>query len=289
MVRERDDDDGYGITDADDPVKKIVRLVMLVIGIVFVIIILFGMFYIVDAGERAVILTWGAASPNSIGPGLHFKIPIVQDVIKFEVRTQKYEAEASAASSDLQTVTAKMAVNYHLIPESVPKIYVEMGNDYATRVIMPLEQEIVKATTAQYTAEELITKRETVRLEIKKELIDRLSPRGIIVEEISIVNFDFSKTFNDAIEAKVTAEQSALAAKNKLVQVQYEAQQKVAAATAEAEALRLQKQEITPDLLRLRQIEVQQKAVDKWNGILPQVTGNAIPFISLNSQTNQTQ
>ena len=105
------------------------------------------------------------------------------------------------------------------------------------------------------------------------------------MEEISITNFDFSDSFNEAIESKVTAEQNALQAKNKLKQIKYEAEQTVEKAKAEAESLRLQRQEITPDLIRLRQIEVQRTAIEKWNGKLPQVTGGAIPFIDLTNSS----
>jgi regulator of protease activity HflC (stomatin/prohibitin superfamily) len=268
---------------------KIIGLIFLGIAMLVGIGMLFSLFYIVDAGERAVLLTWGKASSNSYGPGLHFKIPIAQDAVKFDIKTQKYEAEASAASKDLQTVTTKMAINYRLLPETVPSMYSTVGTDYSSRIIQPLEQEIVKATTSKYTAEELIIKREEVREDIKNTMKERLAPRGIIVEEVSIVNFDFSPSFNSAIEAKVTAEQSALAAKNKLEQVKFEALQKVESAKAEAESLRLQKQEVTPELIRLREIEVQRIAVEKWNGQLPSVTGGAMPFIDVNKYQGVTQ
>jgi prohibitin 2 len=255
---------------------------LLILGLL-VLIALFGAFFIVDAGERAVLLTFGNPSIESYGSGIHMKVPIVQSVVKFEVRTQKYEAEASAASMDLQTVTSKIAINYHLIPEDVPRLYRELGKDYQSRVIQPLEQETVKAITAKFTAEELITKREIVREEIRDSLKENLAPRGIIVEEVSIVNFDFSRVFNEAIEAKVTAEQLKLKADRDLQRIQVEAEQKIASARAEAESLRLQKQEITPDLVRLRQIEVSKIAVDKWDGKMPIVVGGATPFIDISS------
>lgn len=266
----------------DSFVKSGMTLVGLIIGLSF-IFVFFSPVYIIHAGERGVVSTFGDPSMTSYSEGIHFKIPFVQSVTKFDIKTLKYETEATSASSDLQTVNAKLAINYHLEAAKVPEIYQTIGVDYETRVIAPFEQEIIKAVTAKFTAEELITKREAVRDEIKSTLKDRLAPRGIIVEELSITNFDFSKSFNDAIEAKVTAEQSALAAKNKLEQIKYEAEQKVASAKAEAEALSLQKNEITPDLIRLRQIEVQKMAVDKWDGHMPLVVGSATPFIDMSS------
>ena len=237
---------------------------------------IFMSFYTIDAGERGIVLTF--CNPNMIpkSEGLHFKIPLIQKVIKMDVKTLKYEAELSAASRDLQTVTTKIAINYRISPESSPEIYKTIGTNYADKIIYPTEQEVNKATTSKFTAEELITKREIVREEMKGLLQEKLSSRNIIVEEVSIINFDFSKTFNDAIEAKVTAEQQALAAKNKLEQVRYEAEQTIARASAEAEALRLKKQLITHELVQLSQIEVQSKSLDvqreaisKWDGQMP--------------------
>lgn len=269
-----------------DEIKVIKLFLFGLIGLV-IVIILFGCFYIVGAGERAVVVTLGKAADVSEAPGLHFKFPLIQKAVKFDVKTQKYEADASAASSDLQTVNAKLAINYHVSPESVPSIYKDIGLDYSNRVIQPLEQEIVKATTATFSAEELITKREEVRDEMKTSLTDRLRPRGIIVEEVSIVNFDFSESFNAAIENKVKAEQDALAAKNKLEQIKYEAEQRITQATAEAEAIKIQAQAINAqggkDYVNL-------KAIEKWNGILPSVTGGgAVPFINVGGNNNANQ
>jgi regulator of protease activity HflC (stomatin/prohibitin superfamily) len=135
----------------------------------------------------------------------------------------------------------------------------------------------VKATTAKFTAEELITKREEVRDAIKGLLTEKLAGTGLKVEQLSIINFDFSTSFNNAIEAKVTAEQNALAAKNKLDQVKYEAQQAIEEARGKASALQIEAQAINtnPQIIQLR-------AIEKWDGKLPQVTSGATPFININ-------
>jgi regulator of protease activity HflC (stomatin/prohibitin superfamily) len=261
--------------------KQFFAVAFLIFGLILGLVVIFGSFFIIDAGERGILVTLGKPSDVVYNSGVHFKMPIIQSVIKFDVKTQKYEADASAASKDLQTVSTKMAINYHIAPDTIVTLYKEIGLDYSSRIIQPMEQEVVKASTARFTAEELITKREEVRESIKETLKERLAPKGIIVEEVSIVNFDFSKSFNDAIESKVTAEQQALAAKNKLEQVKYEAEQKIASAQAEATALQVQKAQVTPELIQLRQIEVQKIAVEKWDGKLPSVTGGAMPFIDI--------
>ena len=196
---------------------------------------------------------------------------------KIDVQTQKEQVDATAASKDLQNVTTTIALNYSIDQSKVVELYSNIGTSYKERVIDPYIQESVKATTANFTAEELITKREEVSEEVKAHLAERLSPLGIVTQGLSIVNFKFSESFNDAIENKVTAEQNALAAKNKLAQVQYEAQQAVEEAKGKAEALRIESNAISsnPKVLELR-------AIEKWNGVLPQVTGGATPFINVN-------
>jgi regulator of protease activity HflC (stomatin/prohibitin superfamily) len=232
-------------------------------------ILIINPFYIVSAGERAIVLEFGKPQPDAIAEGIHVRIPIYQSIVKTDIRTQKYEADLSAASKDLQTVSTKIAINYRVNSGSVVELYKTVGTDFASKIIVPIEQEANKAVTAQYTAEELVTKREEVREKMKALLTERLTPRGIIVEEFSIVNFDFSASFNSAIEAKVTAEQEALAAKNKLEQVKFEAAATLAVKEAEAEGLRAQKEQITPDLLELRRIEVSKIMAEKWNGAYP--------------------
>jgi len=256
-----------------------------------VIIILLTSLYIIPAGSRGVLLTWGKPDMSPVGEGLHIKIPIAQKVVKVSIQTQKYEADASAASQDLQIVTSKIATNYHLDAASVPELYKDVGLNYATTVIMPMEQEVVKSTTAKFTAEELVTKREEVRLEMKQTLTERLAPRGIVVEEVSIVNFQFSPEFESAIENKVTQQQNALAEQNKLQAVQFQAQQRIAQAQGEADAIKIQAQAINSqggaDYVRLQ-------AISKWSGVLPIFVsgGNNMPFIgdigSMLSSSNST-
>jgi regulator of protease activity HflC (stomatin/prohibitin superfamily) len=257
-------------------------------GITLIIVfLLFSSVYIVNAGERAVRITLGNPSDSVISEGLNFKVPWpIQSVKIFDIKTQKDEVDATAASKDLQTVSAKVAVNYHLQEGSAPRIFREVGTDYVNRILSPAIQESVKAATAQYTAEELITKRELVRETIKALLVSKMEQRGITIEDVLITNFDFSKSFNDAIENKVTMEQNALAAKNKLQQIEFEAQQRVTQAKGEAEAIKIQAAAIT---VQGGKEYVQLQAIARWNGILPLVTGgNSMPFINVNSATNSS-
>jgi regulator of protease activity HflC (stomatin/prohibitin superfamily) len=261
--------------------------------IIVVVLILFLLFAFkpwvqVGAGERGVVQNFGAVQDVVLNEGIHFKIPVVQTVEMMDVRIQKEVTDAAASSSDLQDVALSVALNFHIIPSNANLVYQTIGVEFKERIIDPAIQEVMKAVSARYTAEELITKRPAVSSEIQTALTQRLLESHISVDAFSIISFSFSQTFTDAIEAKQTAEQNALKAKRDLDRIKVEAQQTIAAATAEAEALRLQKMNISPDLIELRKIEANLKAIEKWNGILPGVTGaGAIPFIGVGSATNQ--
>ncbi len=252
----------------------------------FVVLIVFWIlnpFVVIGAGERGVVMNFGAVQKEVLGEGLHMRVPIMQKVVIMDVRVQKGEGQGDAASKDLQQVTTNVALNYHLDPARVAETYQTVGTLTAVgdRIILPAVQESVKAATALYTAEELVSRRQEVRDKIRNHLRDRLAKNGVIVDEFSIVNFSFSREFNVAIESKTTAEQLKLKAERDLERIRIEAEQKVAAAKAEAESLRLQKEIVTENLIKLRQIEMQQKAIEKWDGRLPQVTGGATPFIDI--------
>ena len=252
----------------------------LIIGFLVLIILIANPFGTIGAGERGILLRFSAVTGRIYGEGLYFRWPLIERVITIDTKIQKEQAEASAASKDLQTVHSDVAVNFHIDPSKSATIYQEVGIDYKQRLIDPTLQEAVKAITANFTAEELITKREIVKDQIKTLLHDKLEPRGILVDDFNIVDFGFSASFNSAIEAKVTAEQQALAAKNKLEQIKFEAEQNVAEAQGKAEAMKVESEALraNPQILELR-------ALEKWNGVLPQVTGSGgIPFINIQSR-----
>jgi len=268
-----------------------------VIGILLLSLLTSGI-KTVDSGNRGVLTTFGAVEDKILPEGgPYFIIPFVQDVIQLNVQTLKIATNASAASQDLQIVSAIVTVNYHVDAGQVNKVYQTLRFDYADRVISPAIQESVKAGTAKFTAEQLITKRPEVKQVITDDLTIRLMLYGIVVESVLIESFEFSAGFNQAIEAKVTAEQQALEAERILDRKRIEAEQRIAEAfgvaesikltasanadatlleaTARAEALRLQRQEVTV-LLN------QYKAIEKWDGILPQfIGGETIPFIDI--------
>jgi regulator of protease activity HflC (stomatin/prohibitin superfamily) len=252
-----------------------VALVVLWIGI--------GSWGTIDAGHRGVVLRMGAVTGEIKPEGFYTKTPFVDHVVPMDVRMQKEQVESEGASKDLQSVKTVVALNLSVLPDKCATLYQTIGSDYLQTVVGPALQESIKAVIAQYTAEELVSKREDVREAIAKLISDKLTPLGIKIEALNIVNFDFSASFNQAIEAKVTAEQNALAAKNLLAQKEFEAQQTVAIAKGKADAM-----QIEANALRDNPMILQLRALEKWDGTLPRVTSGAVPFIDVGKFTEKT-
>lgn len=244
--------------------------------ILIILINILNPFTRIDAGHRGIVLNFGAVSDNILSEGLHFRVPIVQSIVEIDVKVKKNETQANASSQDLQSISTNIALNYHLDPTKVHLLYKTVGVEYERNIIDPAVQEVVKKVTAQYTASELITKRGDVSSKIKDSLDERLSKYYVIVDDFSIKDFQFSKAFAEAIEAKQEAEQLAQKAERDLQRIETEAKQKIATAKAEAESQRLKNQTVTP-------LIIQQQAIEKWDGKLPQYMGpnTPLPFLSV--------
>lgn len=271
-------------------VSKILKIVIIGVAVLFLV---FSSWYMVPAGERGILLTFGKPSEIVSEEGFHLKIPIAQKVVKMEVRTQKIEETADSSSKDLQDVKTTIALNYHIIPDETNTLYQTIGLAYRERVIQPTMQEAVKAISATFTAEELITKRPEVRNGIKEFLRERLSKSYLIVDDFNIVNFQFSEEFDRAIEQKVTAEQLKLKADRDLERIKVEAMQveaaaiglknaKIANAQGEAESIK-----IIEEQLRKSPTYIDWYKVEKWDGILPIAT-SGMPFIDVRTAQKPT-
>ncbi len=216
--------------------RGMLTIIVSVIGVIILLAVIAGGTHTVPAGNRGVVLNWGAVSDTTLGEGLHFVMPFASRVVNMNVQTQAYDATAEAASRDLQTVATKITVNYRLMPDQVNKIYQNLGEDVVSRVIANKVQNVVKTVTARYAAEELITRRPDVTSDIQSLMVESLSPYWIDVEGISLTNFEFDADFTQAIEDKVTAVQRAQQAENKLREVEAIAKQVEAEAKGEANA-----------------------------------------------------
>jgi regulator of protease activity HflC (stomatin/prohibitin superfamily) len=238
-------------------------------------------FVTVDAGNVGVVKRFGNPI-RQLDPGPHFIRPIADSLTPVVVQTRIVKPSEDAASHDLQVVHTEVTLAYHTDPMYATQVLVTLNDDAENRVVAPAILEAIKSTTAQYDAQQLIAERPAVRDGIEAFVKARLTPYHIIAETTSITDFRFSDDYEKAIEAKVTAQQNAEKAKNDLTRIQVEAQQKVAQATGEAEALKVQKEQITPELIQLRTVEMMDK---HWDGHLPEtyIGGNngALPMMDV--------
>lgn len=243
---------------------------------------------IVPAGNMGVITLFGKVNPEPIGPGMSVVVPLSR-VHHVNTQINKHDSEGEAASKDLQSVHTTITTNFNVLPSTAAKLYSEVGMDYESKLFDGAVQETFKAITANYTAEELIKKREQVTGEITqlfKKKISDLSNSSIRIDAVFIKNFQFGAAFNKAIEEKQVAEQTALKASRDLERIRIEADQKRASAQGEADArimsakaeamsFKLKSLEITENMIRMA-------AIEKWDGALPHVNGgSAVPFVNI--------
>ncbi|MEG4587880.1 prohibitin family protein [Microcoleus sp. MOSTC5] len=254
-------------------------------GIVFIIAaLILRPFTIVGAGERGVMMRFGKVQDAILDEGIHPIFPIVTSVKTLSVRVQKTDLKADAASKDLQSITTDLAVNWNVDPAKVNQIFQQIGEEeqIVTSILSPAISEVLKAATSKKTAEEIITKRTELKTEIDNSLKKRLEPYGVIVRDVSLINFGFSPEFSKAIEAKQIAEQEAKQAEFTVKKATQDAQAQINRAKGQAESQRLQRQTLTPEIL-------QQQAIEKWNGQFPTVMGGGgtLPLINIAPPSSQ--
>ena len=277
------------------------RIVAVIVTVIVIIVVMSESVVVVQAGHRGVVLYVGAVENRVLGEGVHFIVPFAEQVIQLEVRTLKFQADASAASNDLQEVQTTIALNYHISPSQANIIYQQLGANYPDRIIAPTIQESVKASVAKFNAEELITKRAIAKAVIAQTIGNTLSARDIVVETIFITDFAFSQAFSNQIEAKVVAFQKYLTEQNNLkaiqvvanqtvVQAQAAARSNIAKAGGESQAIKI----ITEQLKQSPQY-LQWLSINRWNGQMPYALGGTgdDPFfqqpVSTLAQQNQTK
>lgn len=242
-------------------------------GLVLLVILFFLFcFRTVGAGQVGIITRFGDVD-RTASSGIALKLPWpIERLYKMDTRVQKEEQQSTAATKDLQDVNATLALNYALDNDTAINVYKEIGPEYKERIVTPAVQESFKAASAGYTASQLITERTAVKEAALSVIKDRLGKYGIRVVDLNIVNFNFSKEFNAAIEAVQVANQNVAKARQELETTKVQAEKDITAARGQAEAQRLQQQTLTPELL-------QKQAIEKWDGKLPTTNAGNIPFI----------
>lgn len=262
------------------PPRNAVRLLVGILGGFLLILTVWNSWYVVDAGERAVVFNSVTGGLRETDSGFHLMVPFVDVVTRYETRSQLYSTHAEGASRDLQIVNSEIAVRYHPDSGAISSIHKNLGPDYADRAIKPAVQEAVKAATARYNAVQLIEERPLIKLAMVESLSKTLGESSIVLDELNIVDFDFSEEFNAAIELKVVAKQEAEQANNTLQRTRFEQQAKVITAQADYEAALLQanttrvKAEADRDAARivtdgLSEDYLNLLRIRQWNGVLP--------------------
>ncbi|GBQ24378.1 hypothetical protein AA12717_1767 [Gluconacetobacter sacchari DSM 12717] len=263
-----------------------------------VVLLILNPFYQVTSGYCGVLLNFGSVQPTPLNPGLRFAIPFYQQIVLVSTQPQTVTSDERAATHDLQNVHTSVSVTFHINPADAPGFYRDFRafGVLGSRIIGPTVSNDVKAVTANYNAEELITKRDIVDGQIKDLVIRSLLPYHLSIEAVNISNFAFSQVYEQAIEAKQVAQQQALQAQYTLQQTQISAQQQVVQAKAQADAAIATAQGQAQALLVTSQAQakantlvsqsltaplLQQKALDRWNGTMPTYlsAGAPLPFI----------
>jgi len=258
--------------------KSSKKIIIGAVVVIVAIILLFNAFTVVQAGHTGVIVTLGKVTESTLQEGLHIKVPFVQDIVMIDNRIVKLEVNTEAFSKDLQTVETTLAINYRVDKNKSYSIYKNVGPNYESILITPAVNEVLKAITALYTAEESVTNRNMISEGLIEGLNEKLNSDGLYITDVNIINFEFSDAFITAIEEKQVAQQQLLKAETDkqraITNAQAEAESVRIKAEAEADANRTISASLTEEIIEYQKIQ-------KWNGILPQVTGSSGTFVSI--------
>ena len=250
---------------------EIGKIIGIILGIILCIIIIVGLNCIttVPTGYVGVKTRFGKVQQDVIQEGLNMKAPFIEKIVKIDCKTKKIETESEGSTKDMQTVKIAIAVNYNVNKETANQLYKEVGVDYENVIINPSLLESIKSAMAQYTAEELITKRAEVSNKIQEGILEKIADRGFSVTEFNIINIDFSEQYDQAIEAKAVKQQEVITAQAELEKQKIQNQKEIEIAEKDAKVMELQNSQITENTLRLRELRVKEILINKWNGGLP--------------------
>lgn len=261
------------------------KIVGIVVGVLTIILLIVGIASVatVPTGYVGVKTRFGKVQDDVIQEGLNIKAPFIEKIVKIDCRTQKIETSSEGSTKDMQTVNVAIAINFNVNKDTANKLYREVGTDYNNIIINPAILEAIKSSMAGYTAEELITKRAEVSNKIQDNIINKIADKGFTVTEFNITNIDFSEQYDQAIETKAVKQQEVMTAQAELEKQKIQNEKEISEAEKDAKVMELQNAQITDKTLKLKELEVQQKLVEKWNGQLPTTSlGDNIPMLNVN-------
>lgn len=249
--------------------KKYIKWVIIGIIVLLALIVLFNSFTTIPTGYVGVKTHFGKVQNDVLQEGINGKIPFIEKIILIDCKTKKVEVTAESSSKDMQNVKVTIAVNYNVMKDTANQLYREVGVDYENVIVSPAILESIKGIMAQYTAEELITKRAEVSAMALEELYNKIGSRGFTITEYNIINLDFSDAFNQAIEAKAVKQQEVETAKAELEKQKIQNEKEISVAEKDAKVMELQNSQITDKTLRLKELEIKEKMINKWSGNFP--------------------
>lgn len=277
------------ITQSSDVPSSLIRNIFIGAAFLVSLILIWAFMPIatVDAGYVGVMTSFGSPSQTVYEPGIHFRMPVSQSMHQVYVGVQKQVSDVGGSSHDLQQVDMKVAVNFSVSPAAAVRIYSQYNSDPWTTVMDPAVHDVVKAVAARYDATDLIQKRDEVSQAIRADLMARFTGIGVHVVAVNIMNLGFSKQFDDAIEAKITAQQNAQRVENEIMQTKYEAQKRVVESEAALQVAQNQAKanDILGQSLAANPSLIEKMKIEKWNGQYPQyMIGNGVPMIQIGSK-----
>ncbi|MBQ1553056.1 MAG: prohibitin family protein [Clostridia bacterium] len=259
--------------------KTVVKICVAAAVLLLAVVIVANAVTVVDAGHTGVIVTLGKVNDEVVlQEGVHAKIPFIQNIVKIDNRIRKLEVNTQAFSKDLQSVDTVLAINYRVDTAKSNSIYKNIGADYESVLIVPAVNEVLKAITATYTAEESVTNRALISDGLVEGLNEKLNSIGLYITDVNIIDFDFSEAFITAIEEKQVAQQKLLKAETEkqtaIKNAEADAESIKIRAEAEAEANRIISQSLTDQV-------IENKKIEKWDGVLPKVSGSGGTIIDI--------
>ena len=249
--------------------KKIIKWSVICIILVLALITLFNSFKTIPTGFVGVKTQFGKVQDDVLQEGLNGKIPYIEKIVLIDCKTKKTEVTSESSTKDMQTVSVTIAVNYNVGKETANRLYKEVGLDYENIILSPAILESIKSVMAQYTAEELVTKRAEVSSKVREALFDKVDSRGISITDFNITNIDFSDAFNAAIEAKAVKQQEVVTAQAELEKQKIQNEKEISIAEKDAKVMELQNSQITDKTLQQKELEIKEKMIEKWNGSFP--------------------
>ena len=272
------------------------RRIMLVLGSILAIILLANSMYTVEAGHRVVVKRWNETHREA-SPGLNWKIPFVETLVKFDVKQLIEELEIDIGTKDTLRVLVKLGFNWRTDPDRLTEIVNGLGRaeDFTRINVIPRIISAAKRVLGQHSASDLNQNRGALSKQIEAQLHAQLDNLPVIVTRFYLGNFSFPGKYREAINAKEVAKQEVETARSELLIHEVTKQQQVLKANAENKAAKmLADAKLYADRQKAKGLDAKAAAIKKyplviceqrilgWDGILPKAAldGGGFEFLT---------